>query len=215
MPLTDAALTTVTTVSAAIDGSPTQATVERLINSVSDAMARVANRKFYYESDIEEDLRGEGSFRLVVKRPPIVTLTSIELLDTDGTTVYTYPTTDYAIEDAERGWIWVEGGVGSTGQYVVGLTGMLLPGSERKAIRVTYTGGWVTPDQETGALTRTLPYDLEDACVAGVVSIYRNQSRDRQLAAASDAGTSKTWYQAPRSYLPPDVVQVAKAYWRP
>ena len=145
----------------------------RLINVISDQIERYIGRKLYWEEDIEEDTPGFGRRKMVLDRKPI---SGTPVLTYNGTTV---STDTYEVFNANGGilfaldnWIWTAGPVG-------GITPDPWPGTERKLYTVTYDAGFVTANQDTldVALTRNLPFDLEDACIRMVTSRYRSQGK--------------------------------------
>jgi len=88
MALTVHALTTFATVrdELGLTGTDQQATIERLINAVSEAMEVAAGgRHFDFESGRVEKVRGYGDFRLVLSRPPVISISGIVLLNMDRT----------------------------------------------------------------------------------------------------------------------------------
>jgi hypothetical protein len=146
--------------------------LERYINEASAAVESYVCRKLYWEADIEEKYAGYGIRRMVLQRTPLIGTPVVEYL---GTTV---STDDYEVEDANTGvlfalanWIWTTGAVG-------GITPDPWPGQERKSYTVTYTAGWVTPQQAIDlSVTRTLPYDLEGAVINVVTSKYTTRGK--------------------------------------
>lgn len=155
--------------------------LERVINATSDFVAQWCNRTFHFEETIVEDVAGYGTNNLLVSRTPIVTIDSITY---DGGVV---SASDYEVSDAAAGiiyapklWIWT--GLGGSG-----ITHLPRPGTERKLYTVTYDGGYVTEPQVDGdpQLTRTLPYDLEDAVLQIAVYRYRQRGRDQSVQSES------------------------------
>jgi hypothetical protein len=71
-------------------------------------------------------------------------------------------------------------------------------GSEGDLYTVTYAGGYVTPQQaaDNVLLTRSLPYDLEQACVQGVVAMYRGRGQDQRIAQESLLSYSVSYSQS-------------------
>lgn len=178
--LTDHALTTLATVKEelGVSGSGDDDFLNRAINAASDAIRRYCDRIFYYEEDIEESVRGFGQTRLIVSRTPIVgTISSITY---EGTAL---DTTTYSVEDANAGIIYREYGFNWTAQLGGGALGEGLPGTEKSSYVVTYTGGYYTPKQydDDSGEDRSLPWDLEDACIQLVTARYRAKGRDPRI----------------------------------
>jgi len=181
MALTDQALTTLQVAQdeLGIDASADLSVfsrIERYINAVSAAIASYCNREFYYEADIVENLPGYGDVRLVVSRPPLLSISSIVI--NSGTV----DSTEYKIESVDAGFIYRESGWIWTAVNVGGITFDPLPGTEDPLYVTTYTGGYVTPAQEdAGVGTRTLPYDLEDACLKLLSGRYAQQGENPNI----------------------------------
>lgn len=178
--LTNHALTTLAEAKTelGVSGSGDDDYISRLINAASDAIRRYCDRVFYYEEDIEEPVAGFGQTRLVVARAPIVgTISSITY---EGTAL---DTTTYSVEDAEAGIIYREYGFNWTAKLGNGAIGEPLPGTEELSYVVTYTGGYYTPQQyaDDNSVDRSLPWDLEDACIQLVTSRYRAKGRDPRI----------------------------------
>ncbi|KPJ59100.1 MAG: hypothetical protein AMJ46_12605 [Latescibacteria bacterium DG_63] len=180
--LTDHALTTLAEAKTelGIRGDTENDYVSRLINAASDAIRRYCNRTFYYEADIEESIPGFGGTRLVVARTPIVG--TIDSITYEGTAL---DATTYSVEDAEAGFIYRQYGFNWTAQLASNTLGDALPGSEKLSYVVTYTGGYYTPQQyaDDDSVERSLPYDLEDACLQLITARYRAKGRDPRVSA--------------------------------
>jgi len=76
-------------------------------------------------------------------------------------------------------------------------------GSEAKSYTVSYSGGWVTPEQarnSEGALVRNLPFDIERAVIDMVTSLYLQRGRDRSVTARTAAQGSSTFATDPAGY---------------
>lgn len=225
MALASLALTTFETVRVELDLDEEcdRDKIERFINAVSQAISNVAGgRVFHYEVDVVEPKRGFGDFRLIMDRAPIVSIDSILLLNIDGTTSSTFASDTYEIDGNPEngiifrpaGWIWTAGTTAS-------IKSDPMAGSERRAIQVTYTPGYITPQQEDdGVGTRNLPYDLEQAAIDSIVALWRGSSRDRSIASKSTEQVSTSWRNpneligtGPHLLLP-ESRAVAESYYR-
>lgn len=180
--LTDHALTTLADVKTelGISGSTEDDYISRLINAVSDMIRFYCGRTFYYEEDIEESVAGYGQTRLLVSRTPIVG--SISSITYEGTAI---DTTIYSVEDADAGIIYCSYGFNWTAQLTGKSIGEATPGTEALSYVVTYDGGYYTPQQYVvdNGTDRSLPYDLEDACIQLVAGRYRAKGRDPRISA--------------------------------
>ncbi len=196
MALAANALTTLKVVldelSLTMDNGQQDARLEHYINAASDWVAQHCGRTLQRADAIAEGVKGFGGVLLRVARPPIVAITSIAI---DGGTV---DAAGYAVQDAERGvifrgacWPW-------TAVARAGITSPQVPGWEdHTRIVVTYNGGWVTPSQAAAGLfsasPRTLPYQIEDACVRLVASRWRSRGTDGRLVSESTSNMSITF----------------------
>lgn len=226
MSLSNQALTTITTIQAeAPDISRDEGQIARTINAVSEAMAAVAGaRTWYYAAAHVEDVRGYGTADIALSAPPVRSIGSIVLRDVSGITLHTYASTEYAIHGSGATglvthlsrWPW-------TYTSVEGYSALPAAGAEFTGLRVTYEGGWVTPwqvDSRNSAnliatQTRSLPYDLEEACISEVVSRLRSRNRDLTIDGTSNAQNSTTYRPIRRNDkgLSPQTVAVARRYW--
>ena len=207
MALTAQALTTLDTLKSelGITSSSDDAYLERTIESASARLQSLLARLVYYQVDIVETVTGSGNPFIIVDRAPIVSISSIEYDSGQGTSTE-YESTLYRIDDAEAGTIERENAWWPDTRDFVNVTLDRLTGTRRRNIRVTYTGGWVTPQQAADdvSLTRNLPYDIEDAVISMAVDSYRSRGRDtsiksQKLLSASvsfDTGTSAGQYSA-------------------
>lgn len=173
MSLSDRALTTLTALKGelGITGGSEDAKLERFIEVASSQILNALNRpQLHFEADRVEYVRGHGSRFLRVDLAPITAIASIAYTADGGTTESSVDSTGYIIEPATGvqvsgvirrvGSVWRATGVHTrSGDYI--------PGHETKNYKVTYTGGYVTPKQvdDDGSLTRTLPYEIEEACL--------------------------------------------------
>lgn len=183
MTLPESALTTLAEVAGelgiTVDASPTvDARLERRIRAASDAFARRANRSFEQLVDHIEFVAGFGNSRLSVREHLPVTAISDVTFD-DGLTETAIDSTEFEVEDGDIGWIRnLDGNWSETDVPFVRID--VKPGNTPRLRfwRVTYTGGWVTPQQVKldGGLTRTLPFDIEEAVIDLVTSSWRQRN---------------------------------------
>lgn len=245
MPLTSGALTTWATAQAEMGiASGQRSVIERMINAISAAMSQAAlGRTFEFKSGIIETVNGLGGFHLVLDRAPIKRVASVSLLNPDGSIAYTYDQSTYTVENAGAGILYrTSGAYGLASGYSTGATGVYgrmmgwpnlaqpaddirgspQPTTERPAIQVVYDAGWITPAQDVDAGGNTvglrdLPYDLEEACLIGVETIYARRGRSRDISSETTQASSISYRLPDTEYgiLPPEVAKVAKNYARP
>lgn len=179
MPLKSHALTTVDAVrdELGLSGTSADARLERMINAASARFAAIVGRDLHYAEDVVEDVAGYDRPRLAVRRTPLLSILSITPLDASGSAGTALDDESYFIEDAERGWIGRSASWSSSPASVDGVLGLAIAGTERRNWRVTYTGGSITPFQESadgGSLgTSSLRDDIEQAIIESVVDTYR------------------------------------------
>lgn len=182
MALKALALTTVQTVAEdlGVASGSADALLERLIHESSQRVATALDRTLHYTASAVDDVEGYGRRLLLLPRTPLVSVTSIAYVEDDGTTT-PLAADAYAIEDAQAGHVRrVGGSVWSWTGRAAGIRPRAVAGSAQRRWRVTYTAGWVTPQQaaDDPTLTRDLPYDLEALCIQGVVALYRARGSD-------------------------------------
>lgn len=179
----------------------------RLISVASEAIARHLDRQLHYVAAITEKVKGYGRPRLLLNVTPIVSIASVTL--DDGSVV-----TDYVREDDVAGILYRRAGWPNTGLSRGGLPpgNDPAPGTQEPSITVVYAGGWVTPAQ---AGTRTLPYDIEEACIQTVVGLYRGNGRDQDVA-SEGLGDYSVSYREPSvgGVLPEKVLPLLARYVR-
>lgn len=178
----------------------------RLISVASAAIARHLDRQLHYVASITEKVKGFGRPRLILDVTPIVSVASVTL--DDGTVV-----TDYVRENDLAGLLYRRAGWPDTGLSRGGLPPANdgAPGTQEPSITVVYAGGWVTPAQSG---TRTLPYEIEEACVQAVVGLYRGNGRDPEVASESLGAYSVSYRGQAGGILPDKVLPLLAAYRR-
>jgi hypothetical protein len=118
---------------------------EDYLGEVADEVERLCNRVFRREAGITEKLV-PGDFRIVLARPPIISIASIEVSDV------ALDAADYVVEDAAAGIILRETGWTPYHLGYLGASGDARPGHEKLDVEVTYEGGYVLPaTQWTGS----------------------------------------------------------------
>ena len=95
---------------------------------------------------------------MVLERTPILSITQVAL---NGSTI---SSTTYTIEDPDAGLVFRETGWTRTQLYDFGIT-RTPTAHTRKDWSFTYVGGYVTPCMSSTEGVRTLPFDVERACI--------------------------------------------------
>ncbi len=211
MALSAHALTTVGTVKSFIGIPASDLTkdslLESLVNAVSERIEKYCSRHFE-KATYTEYHRGHERQRLLLNQYPIVSVTSVEL---NGSVL---ASTEYEIEDADAGILFRETGWPWKG-YNVGLVGE--PGVSTRNIKVVYVAGYVLPKDATADNPRTLPYDLEQACISFVAHLYGGKEGAGKVS--EQQGAVRTDYEklvlgAGLLSLPPEVAALCESYRR-
>jgi hypothetical protein len=108
----------------------------------------------------------------------------------------TIDATTYEIQRASIGFISRRTGWAWTAPSLPNIRQSAFAGQERRAYTVTYTGGYVTPEQVAQTLFPgpvTLPGDLQQAAIILVVALYRSQGVDPSIKAESLMSYSVTY----------------------
>lgn len=173
MALTKKALTTVSTVQDELGISGSTSTLERYIRQASDFFRRLTGRRWYEETEYVEEVAGyRGKRLLVFDHLPIDQIRTIEIKIDDTTDELNSGA--YEIEDAQSGFIRrIDGSSWELTESYFSNIEPEYTGENLKLYRVTYDGGYVTPeDASQNNKTRDLPYDIEDAVIDFVTSKY-------------------------------------------
>lgn len=170
--------------------------LERYILAATGAITAYCNRTFHCESGIAESVAGYGEPFLALSRRPIVALSSIAY---DGTAI---DSNNYSLHDASAGLVHSDSGWAWTASEVAGLSYQKVAGTEERKYSVTYTGGYVTAQQaQLGEFaTRTLPYDLEEACIEMACERYHAKGKDNRVVQESMLSYSVQYAQGVIGY---------------
>lgn len=216
--MADADLTLPGTVATELGVDASDARLPRLIASASAAIAGVLRRnRLHYGSAIVEKVFGSGRSRVVLDVTPIVSVASVVL--PDGTSLLS---TEYTRESDDAGLLYRASGWPFTGVARGGLPPAADPlvGSETNTITVTYAAGWVTPAQATSAgwagPARSLPYDIEEACIQLVTNLYRSGGQAANISSESLGDYSVSYADRARiGAMTPGVTELLARYARP
>jgi len=163
--------------------------LQRAINQASAIAESYAGRVFYRTTHTEKHAGVPGPI-LIVKNPPINSITSITYLSGTAESSSTYEIADADVGEIFRvsgTWVGLDWGFGDASET-------LYTGAGRRVWTVVYNGGWYTPKQDDdGDGTRTLPYDLEQAVIGLAVHLYHSESRDPTVRSESLMEASQTY----------------------
>lgn len=181
----DSDLTLAATLATELGVASGDAKLPRYIAAASAAIrGYLCRSQLHYSAANVETLQGFGRVRLILGLTPVVSITSIEIDDSE------IDEEEYSLEDAALGLVYRQAGWPFTGLVRGALTHQDVdPGTEEKVITATYAGGWVTPYQAASGgwagPARSLPFEIEEACIQTAVSLYRRSGIDQAIASES------------------------------
>ncbi len=182
--------------------------LERLIQRASARLESLCGVVCFGLEEVAEHVTGHGTSRIVLARTPVVSIASIELDDIviDSDCYRVEPDTGIVHAD---GFLWVD----TSRRQGVELESV--QGTARPAYLVTYSAGYITPKmvEDDDTLTRTLPYDIEEAVLALAVQSYHDRGVDQRVSSEGllDARVS---YRKSSESVPSIVSEVVQTYRR-
>jgi hypothetical protein len=111
-------------------------------------------------------------------------------------------------ESGDGAWLTITPGYSLIGNI---LAFDSIQGTWAQLVRVTYTGGYVTPGEPLAPGQQPVPSDLENACVEQVVYWYQNRNR---FKAGMVSGQGTPSVQQPGQSLLPGVLEAIAPYRR-
>ncbi len=174
-----------------VSGSTDDPYLQAQIAQASAAIVSWCGRAFAREVVSEVWRLDAATQPLSLARYPVVSVSSVT---EDGATL---AASDYEL-DAEAGMLW------------------RLASDERtdwraRKITVAYTAGYLLPDQQS----RTLPHDVQRACVLMVAAQYNARGRDPLLRSEGAQGIGQVSYLDPRAgmeAMPPQAAALLQPY---
>lgn len=196
MALDGSALTTLQTVKdeLGISTPGDDAILERYITTGSSLLVQAIGRDLHWREGVVEKVQSGGDTRLVVSDAlPIDSIDSI--VYDGGDTQVTEDSSRYRIEDAGAGFVEKTNGRWRSTEQARQSVTLIYQGRESYHYTVTYDGGWVTQEQadNDGTLTRSLPYDIEQAVIDYAVTKYRRKGRDLSVRSEKLGDTSVSY----------------------
>lgn len=181
----------------------------RLIDAASSAMRREIGFDPSYSASWVEEVKSDGRTTVYVSRN-VNSVSAAIRLNLDGTTAETLTAGDIYVSPAEKGLLIYENGWPHTGlinRHGVrrAVSRQLLP-----LLRITYSGGWVTPAQYAADNTLTIPtemLELEQACIYTVNDWLKSLNREDRLRSEQEQQFAGRRYD-----LPPTVREICKQY---
>lgn len=163
------------------------AVLETRIKAASTRIEKYCARSFKRVAGKVEKMAGYGTSCLLPALTPVEVITSLAYGDTS------YVVADLDIEEGVViRWAWgifphttfLDGGIDPTARA----------GFERKALTLTYTGGWVLPNDTPAVSPQVdLPLDLQEACAQLAADMDRRLTRDQSLTGESVGDASASY----------------------
>lgn len=152
-----------------ISGSAQDSSLERRILAASELIESWCGRSFRYAAGFVERVKGEGWPSITLSKTPIISIASIVV---DGSTI---PSDAYSITDVDRGRVYRPDGWAWTASLLASASPERVTGTEEAAFVVTYTGGFVLPNdtnQAPYASPAFLPSAVVEACLLWAAELH-------------------------------------------
>ncbi len=187
-----------------VTGSSEDGLLTGMIQQASDIIISHTGRQFARER-VTETLPANDEFTMVLTRTPIVT---VHAITHDGSTI---SSTSYAVDDSSAGILFRETRWTKTTLFANFLSPYPTDHG-RRDWSVDYTAGYIMPGSSDA---RTLPHDLERACIDIVKSMYLSKSDNPNVKTqkVGDASETKFGGSDSASAIPPAALKVLN-YWR-
>lgn len=193
------------------DGGSQDARIEGFIDSATDFIESYCGRSFARASVVDEEVAGYNHMvDLLLARPPInsanVAAMTFKYLDSAIT-----DTTNISIDDASAGILRCDSGWSQVSAYRSSIAGGQQAGTEKKAYKISYDGGYVTEVQaaEVGGTyngqTVTLPGAIKLAALDIVTVWWRSQGKNANLKSQKIGDAAETYGSAGAGAIPDSV----------
>lgn len=173
-----------------ITDSSSSAALERRILVASALIEAHLGRRLRREVGRVEALAGYGTTRLLPTLTPIESVSEVsylgQVLAADSYEVQADSTGEGWCIYSPSGWAWTAPGVQG-----IDYSPRPLPGQERSAYRVTYTGGYALPN-DSSQLGAALPPPIREAAIALAVHLWRRRGADTLLVSETAGNASAT-----------------------
>jgi len=150
-----------------------------LIADVSDEIQR--EFQFLCRQTYLEKFPAYGSYRLMLSRTPIVSITSVQH--------NSEPITDYAIENREAGFLYRRLGWCWTASVGWKIVGYVIPNSEHPEYEVTYVAGYLAADQQNS----DMPGEIQRSARETVIDWFKSLARASDIQSKSVGDLSITY----------------------
>lgn len=181
-----------------------------LIHQATDFIVTYCGRQFARETvtETKQALYPQQPW-MVLTRTPIISISGVSF---NGSTV---SSTTYTIEDPDAGLVFRETGWTTTQIYDFAIERQPTNWG-RKEWSFTYTAGYICPGSTVS--DRTLPYDLERACIDLIKWRYNQQGDFNPGIKRQRTGDASEEYFGPTSddgtFIPPTVSSILDRYRR-
>ena len=186
-PATHKAFTTLTAIKAelGITASTDDNMLVQMILEATDYIIGYCGRTFAREA-VTETFDAFGGSMAMLTITPVIAVSAVTL---DGSTV---SSTSYSIDDANAGFLFRETGWTTTHISASHVENVILS-QGRRDWSVSYSAGYIMPGSTAGQ--RTLPYDLERACLDLVKQFYFRRGEDPTVKNQRTGETSETLFE--------------------
>lgn len=187
--------------------------ITRQILVYSQLFDKKAGRSFYFEEEKEEKIGvGSNTRRLILENTPVEKIHEIkykdEVIDEEK----------YFLEDKKAGFVAKKDSYWrKTSTSPAGTIRRKPPQDPEEIYTVKYSGGYITPSQAKTdpQATRTLPYDIEEAVIQGVVAGVTQKGVDAAVDSIT-VGDGRTSFEGgdgdnPRN-VPQFFIEIANSY---
>ena len=152
--------------------------LENLINAASAQIESFLQRNLSKVTAYQETVPGYGNYRITVSRTPVLSVTSVEMIETATPPVYyAFDIDDLIVENANAGLLYLPSGWPWTAPLTRTIKPDPISGQEWPSIRVTYDGGYDLP----ASATPTLPADIQRAATLASAHGFLMRGRDRSI----------------------------------
>lgn len=152
------------------------------IERASDGIRTYCGGRAFEQQTYQETLAGHGGTQLVLARAPIISVTSVAFQG--------QPVTDFSIADAEAGILQRDAGWSWTNAAFSRFELAPNPRGDLPSYTVIYVAGWKLPGEDG----RTLPRDLEQACIDFVKYLREHRTGGGRVQSKSVGDLSITYF---------------------
>ena len=151
-----------------ISAATFDSSLERRILAASELIESWCGRSFRYAAGFVERVKGEGWPSITLSKTPVISIASIVL---DGSTI---PSDAYSLTDADRGRVYRPDGWAWTASLLASASPERVTGTEEAAFVVTYTAGFVLPNDsvQNPAGASPLPSSVVEACLLWAAELH-------------------------------------------